>query len=81
MSQDKDVAHLRPAQVQVPVLHAQQLVDFALLVDVEGRRLGLVQHLDLLGGDVDLAGRHLGVLRSLWADLDLALDLDNPFDA
>ena len=56
------VPHRGAAQVEVAVLQAQQLVDLALLVDVEGRRLGLVEHDKGVGRHLDAAGGQVRVL-------------------
>ena len=54
--------HVRPAQVQVAVLHPQFLAAVGLLLDGEGWGLGPVQHLQLGDDQFDLAGGDLRVL-------------------
>ena len=65
VAQDQVGEHRRAPQVEVAVLQAQRLVDLAALrgLDLEGRRLRLVQHLELGDADLDLAGRQLRVHR------------------
>ena len=47
--------HHRPAQVEVAVVDAQRLVH-ALLVELEGQRLGGPEHLERATAQLDLAG-------------------------
>ena len=81
MAHDEHVAHFGAAQVEVAVLESQELVDVALLVDVEGGSPGLVEDGHALGGDFDLAGRQVGVDGLVGAPGDAAGDLDDPFAA
>ena len=55
----------RASQVEVAVLEAQGLVDLAGVagLDLEGRRLGGVEHLELVDAHLDLAGRQVRVHR------------------
>ena len=56
-AKQQPLQHRPAADVEVAVLEAQALVDRGVgLVDVERRRLGLVQDLDLAGSNLDLAG-------------------------
>ena len=52
VAQDEVVAHALTAQVERPVAQAQQRVDLDVLVEREGRGVGLGEDLDL--GDLDL---------------------------
>ena len=52
----------------------QHLVGVDAVVDRERRRVGLVEHLEHGGGDLDLAGRQRVVDRALGPVADLALD-------
>src|SRR2546428_3032624 len=72
---------LPPPQVDIPVLPPQRLLDLGLLVDIEGRGLRLVQDLDLVRDDLDLAGREPRVLRSLRAGTHAAAHAEHPFVA
>ncbi len=56
-------------EVQVAVLEPRRLADLRVLVDVEGRRLGGVEHGGLGGAHLDGAGGHLVVLGALAAPL------------
>ena len=72
--------HLRSAQVEVTVLEAQFLVDFGRdlrVVDAERQHVGVVEHLELFGHDLDEAGVDLLVLRAVGADTHLAGDADD----
>ena len=74
------VNHLRSAQVEVTVLEAQFLVDFGRdlrVVDAERQHVGVVEHLELFGHDLDEAGVDLLVLRAVGADTHLAGDADD----
>jgi hypothetical protein len=51
-----------PAQVEVAVAQPHLLAGLDVLVELERQRRRLVQHLDPLGDDLDLAGRQLRVL-------------------
>src|SRR5690606_2484947 len=53
---------LGAAEIQVPVLQAQSLVGLDAVLDLEGRRLGSREDLELVNLDLDGAGRHVGVL-------------------
>ncbi len=53
------------AQVEIPVPEAQHLVGLDSIVDRDGRRLGGIEHLQLRGGDLDLARRQVRVDRAL----------------
>ena len=50
-----------PAQVDVAVAQAHRLVGLGAVVDREGRRLGLVEHLDGAVADLHLARAEAGV--------------------
>ena len=63
MAHDQHVAHFRSTQVEVAVLESEELVYFALLVDVEGGSLGLVQDRHVLDGNLDLASGEVRVDR------------------
>ena len=52
-----------------------------MVLDLEGRRLGGVEDLDLVDQDLDLAGRELGVVHPLGALAHGARDLDRPLGA
>ena len=65
------------AQVEVAVLEAGLLADRDPLVDLEGQRRALVEHLDALGDDLDVAGGQVGVGVALGAQPHLADDLDD----
>ena len=74
MAQDQVVLQLRAAQVEVAVLEADVLGDFAVLVQGERQRLGAVEQLALGDLDLHLAGLHVRVDRPVRAGDDLALD-------
>ena len=64
------------AQVEVAVLEPDLLPHVDVVVDRERQRRGRVQHLDLVGDDLDLAGGQVGVRVALGTGADLAGDLD-----
>ena len=70
-----------PAQVQESVLQAQGLGGGILLCDLEGNDLRLAKDLHLLGDDLDLAGRQLGVDRVWKPPDDLSGEPDDGLDA
>ena len=55
------VAHALPAQVEVAVAQAELLAHRVVLVDLERRRLGVGEQLELGGDELHLAGRELGL--------------------
>ena len=81
MSQLERLGHLRPANVQVPVLQPQRLIRLDVIHDLERRRLGLGEDLDLGGHQLHLAGRHPGVLGARGPAGNLAGDADDEFIA
>ena len=52
--------HVRPAQVEIPVLEAQRLVDVRVVVQLERQRARLVEDADLGDLDLDRTGGELG---------------------
>src|SRR5216683_4380048 len=64
MSQLQVSRHLRPADVQVPVLQARGLVGRHVVFDLERRSLGFRDHLELLDIHLYFASRELRVLSS-----------------
>ncbi len=56
----------------------QHLVDVDAIVEREGRRLRLVEHLDLARDDLDRAGREVVVHRPGGTGRDVADDAQNP---
>ena len=66
--------HHVAAQVDVAVLEPELLAHF--LVEREGRRHGGIQHVELLGEQLDLAGGQVRVRRARRAQPHLALHLD-----
>src|SRR3989449_1421784 len=69
--------HPLPPKIQVTVAKAQLLIDHAILVDSEGRRLCAVEDIDPLRIDLDRTGGELLVFRSRWALDDRATDVDH----
>ena len=53
--------HLRATDVEVAVAQARVLGRVDAVLNLEGRRLGAVEHLDGVDADLDLAGGELGV--------------------
>src|SRR5690606_39809832 len=80
-AQPHDPGRLRAAQVEVAVLEPRLFPDLDVLVDREGQRRGLVEHLEPLGDDLDLARGQVGVLVALGAAAYLARDLDDELAA
>ncbi len=64
--------HLLPAQIDVAIFQAQLFVGDGLFGRRKRRHPGVVQHQQLLGGDLDFAGRHLGVDHILAAQANRA---------
>ena len=73
--------HARAAEVQVAIAQADVLGGVHVVLDLEGRRLGGVEDLDLVDEDLDLAGRELGVVHALGALAHDTGDLDRPLGA
>jgi hypothetical protein len=71
VAQEHRLAHPVAAQVDHAVAQAQRLVDRAVLVDRERRRVGLGELLDAADVDLDLAGREVRVDVALLAPDDL----------
>jgi hypothetical protein len=64
LRRSRPVRHRLAADVEVAVLEPEALIDrLVRFVDVERRRLGLGQDVDLARLQLDLAGRHARVLR------------------
>ena len=74
-ARDQVLLQLGPAQIEVAVLEPQRLVGLELVLDGEGRRVGLREHLEIRGPHLDGAGRQVGVLVAA-ARLHLAGDAD-----
>ena len=81
MAQGEVTLHAAAAQVQVAIAHAQYLVDVAVLVDVEGRRQGCVEHLQGVDGDLHLTGCEAGVHGARRPRRDLAINSQDPLTA
>ena len=79
VAQPHEVSGSLPPEIDVSVLPPQRLFDLGLLIDIEGRGLGLVQDLDLVRHDLDVAGRKLRVLRPFRAQTDAAAHAEHPF--
>ncbi|MCY1351842.1 hypothetical protein D9M69_381190 [compost metagenome] len=69
--------HFRTAQVDEAVAQAGFLADVGVLVQRERRRLGLVQHFQLVAEHLDGAGGHVRVDRASRTLAHLAGDLDH----
>ena len=61
VAQLQRLAHRRAAQVERAMAQAEVLVDGTVLVDLERRRLGVGEDLDLRDVDLDLAGDQVRV--------------------
>ena len=73
------VLQLRPAQVEIAIFKPRVFVRQILGagdLELEWRHLRVVQDQDLVGVDLDIAGRELSVVRALALD-DLAFDRDD----
>ncbi len=55
MTQNHRVAHRGAAQVKVPELHPEALVDARVIIDIEGRRLCSIQQRDRRRNNLDIA--------------------------
>ena len=63
MAELKQPLHLWTAKIQVTVFQPDRLRHFGIVFDHEGRRLRLIQNLDGIHEDFDLAGGQIGILR------------------
>ena len=79
VAQDQVALQGRSAQVEVAVLHAQVVAAVGVLLNGERRGLRLVEHLDALGDDFDVARGHLRVLG--FALHDASRNAEHPFAA
>ena len=62
MAQSQQPLHLRPPQIEVPVLEPDGLRDVRVVLNHKGRCLGLIQNLHSIGEHLDLSSRQLRVL-------------------
>ena len=81
VAQHEVALHGRAAQVKVAVLQTDLVADFLVVVDLERGGLRLGQDADVLGDDLDLAGRHLLVDGSRVTGDELALDRNDELGA
>ncbi len=81
MAEDHVVAHRLLAEVEVAIAEAELLADRVVLVDLERRRLGVGELLELGGHELHLAGRKVGVHGGLVAAHQLARDRDHVLGA
>ena len=77
----EDLLHPRPPQIEVAVLQANRFVRFELIFDRKRRSFRHGQDIEVVGQHLDLASRHLGVLRSAWPARDLARHANYVFEA
>ena len=70
--------HLGAAQVEIAVAQAHVLGGIEVVLDLEGRRLGGVEHRERVDQDLDLAGGALGVLHALGTAAHRAMNLEGP---
>ena len=63
----------RTAQIQITVFHTQVVAAVRVLLDGEWRRLRLIQDDEFVGRNLDVARRHLGVLRRAFNDAPFGL--------
>ena len=73
--------HVRAANVQVAVAQAHVLASLDVVLDLEGRGLGAVEHGDGAHQHLHVAGDELGVLHALGALAHGARHLDGPLGA
>jgi len=62
MAEGEVAGHLRPAQVQIPIVEPHGFVDVGLIGHAEGRSEGGVEHADRLRQHLDLARGEILVL-------------------
>src|SRR5687767_4149453 len=74
-------SHLGPSQVQVTVAQADRLVNRPLVGDAERRRQRRVEHRQVLGLHLDLAGRQVWVLCALGPPRDWPFHFDDVLGA
>ena len=77
VAQAQGVHHLRPAQVQIAVFQADHLVHVHVVLDEEGRGLGLVEADHFIAQHFDLARGLVGVEGFLVAHAHLAVDVQH----
>ena len=70
--------HLGTTEVQIAIAQAGVLARLDAVLDLERRGDGRVEHLGVVGQDLDLAGRELGVGGLLTTSAHDAVDLDGP---
>ena len=77
MSQHELLLTNRTSQVQIAPLHPDIFRDLELVINLKGRRLGRVEHVDRIRLDFHHAGGQLRVLRALGSRADGARDLQH----
>ena len=74
MAQFQILTNTATAQVQIAVLHADVVTTISIVLNGEGRRLTLAQHVQLLSQNLDITCLHLRVLCLALADGTRHLD-------
>ena len=69
--------HLGPAKIEIAVLQPDPFRHLGIVLDDEGRRLGLIQNLHGVHEHLDVAGRQMRILGVLGTRHDLARDRDD----
>ena len=74
MSKLKIAAHSRAAKVEIAILHAQVISTISVILNSERRNLTAVEHHKLLGNNLDVAGRNIGILALALSNLAFHLN-------
>jgi len=75
----KTIEHAGTPQVNIAILQANFFADIDIAVDFKRRGLGLIENLQFLNSDFDLAGSKTGVFHPLASRTDSTLGTDHPF--
>ena len=73
MAQFQILAYAGTAQIEVTILHTDIVTTIRIVFDGKGRCQALAQHIQLVSQNLDVACRHLRVLRLALADNTLYL--------
>ena len=69
MAQLEILAHAGTAEVKISVFHAEVVAAVGVVLDSEGGDLRTVEHIDVIGHDLDVARGEVGILRGTLLDL------------
>lgn len=81
MSENQVGGHTLTAKVQVAITEAESFINVGLFIDIKGRRLGLVEDINVSHADFDLSRGDTRVLRPFRSTGNSTSDRKNPFVA